>query len=364
LACNRPASEENLSETQIALNVRATTLARESESVNIEEQPNENNGLSDQNIQLTEDALNATQMAINVKMTVDAQLATDLSNTETAKPTTTDTQSPSDTPNPTDTPNPSNTPEPTDTEAPPPTESGNGPPPDYDDLIDNANILLFEDMTKLFETRYVKEALDSMGLSDNYTDVKDAVGHFKTQLLSGIHWDLILVAVEARTGVQGEFFTYLNDQLNEGTSVVMEHWNLDDLSAGKVSSILTRCGIAIQADWWDPPNSARSIWYLQGEHPIFHYPNEGMSLTNYTLYWFFDAGDLIKKLPGSKATLLAGTIATEKSSYGTLAVCIDGRFTLQTYSSHDYHRDDVVRLWQNFIYNALIAHFDYDKTHH
>jgi hypothetical protein len=145
--------------------------------------------------------------------------------------------------------------------------------------------------------------------------------------------------------------------MNSGVGVIIEVWNLDEIGAGKFSSILTKCGLRYQDDWWQPP--APSLWWLEPESPVFHEPNEGMSLVNYIGYWNGDAGDLIRLAPGSEGTLLAGNIATERQRYGTIATCLDGRVIIQTFSSHDYHQDDVERLWANYIYNTLRAHFEY-----
>jgi hypothetical protein len=70
--------------------------------------------------------------------------------------------------------------------------------------MDSAEILLFEDVVGGYMERYIKMALDNMGLSD--VDVKDVVGDFKPQLLSGSDWVLINTGVDARSGVRGEFF--------------------------------------------------------------------------------------------------------------------------------------------------------------
>lgn len=233
-------------------------------------------------------------------------------------------------------------------------------PIDMDEMMKEANILLFENVVKIPLPRYIKQALDNLGLSRNYVDTKDAVGNFKAELLSGTDWDLVLVGVEARSSIQGEFFDYFNEQVNNGTGFVLEIWNLDEIAGAKATSFLTSCGVKVQSDWFDPPLGSRSIWWLYGEHSVFHEPNEGMSLVNYNPYWAGDAGDLIKTIPGGEATMLAGTYAQEKTSYGVLAVCHDDRVIIQTYSSHDYRQDDVVRLWENYIYNALRAHFEYE----
>jgi hypothetical protein len=224
------------------------------------------------------------------------------------------------------------------------------PTPDLEAKMREAKILLYEDM---WQSRYVKQALDAMGLP--YVDVVDRAGDFKAQLLSGTNWDLIITAIEARSVVQGEFFVYLNENLNKGSSLILEIWNLDDIWAGQVSTLLTRCGVQFQADWWDPPQ--RSIWWLASEHPVLHEPNDGISLVHYQEFWPGDAGDLLRKAPGGDAVMLAGIYATEKTSYATLVTCVDGRMIIQTHSTHDFKPTDIIPLWQNYIYNTLRARF-------
>lgn len=241
---------------------------------------------------------------------------------------------------------------PTATLPPPPTATSVPamPTPDLEAKMREAKILLYEDM---WQSRYVKQALDAMGLP--YVDVVDRAGDFKAQLLSGTNWDLIITALEARSVVQGEFFVYLNENLNKGSSLILEIWNLDDIWAGQVSTLLTRCGVQFQADWWDPPQ--RSIWWLASEHPVLHEPNDGISLVHYQEFWPGDAGDLLRKAPGGDAVMLGGIYATEKTSYATLVTCMDGRMIIQTHSTHDFKPTDIIPLWQNYIYNTLRARF-------
>lgn len=250
--------------------------------------------------------------------------------------------------------------QPAPTQAPPteaPTsEPQPSPTPDIEAMMRSANILVYEDIAGIYEPRYVKQALD--GLSLSYTDVADAAGDFKAQLLSGTPWNLIIAAVEARSTVQGEFFVYINDELNKGTAVIIEIWNLNEIGLGKISTILNRCGVEYQQDWQDPPGN-RSLWWLSPEHAVLHEPNDGISLVNFTPYWYGDIGDLIELSPGSEATLLAGVYAQEKGRYGTIVSCLDGRLIIQTHSSHDYRQNDQVMLWENYIYNTLKNHFAY-----
>ncbi len=326
-ACNLPSNnDDSLDSTRASLNVQATLQAQQSEI----------------NAQATAIAVDATRIAQDVMATVVAQQATQIAQQGA------DQIQPSPIP-PTETSQPTDPP-PTEI---PPSEEPPTPTPDYETMMKSTKILLFEDMAGVYEVRYIKNALDTMGLS--YVDVGDASGNFKSQLLSGTDWDLIIAASESRSKIRGEFFIYLNDELNKGTAVIIEHWDLDAIAYGKINSILTKCGIKFQKDWWDP--EFPSLWYLVPEHPLFHEPNEGMSLRRYVKYWQGDAGDLIEILPGGEATMLVGNIATEKQRYSTVATCLDGLLIIQTHSSHDYRQDDVERLWQNYIYYALKNHF-------
>ena len=317
LACNAPAdSSQSLQETQMSLNIQGTQLA----------------------LQATSQSGNNAQPAAPTQ----APAVQDTAAPPTAVPPSPEppTVAPTEVP-----------PQPTETQI-----------TDIDALIKDSKILLYENVVKIPLPRYIKQALDNMGLSRNYVDVRDATGNFKAELLSGTDWDLILVGVEARSSVEGEFFQYFNEQVNKGTALVIELWDLDEIYGPNAKSFMTNCGVELQEDWFDPPQTSRSIWWLYGEHPVFHEPNEGMSLVNYSTYWGGDAGDLIRTINGGDATLLAGIYAQEKTRYGVLAICHDGRVIVQTYSSHDYHQNDVVRLWENYIYNTLRAHFEYELS--
>lgn len=326
--CNLPTgSSQPFDATKAALDVQATIQAQQAQKDTL----------------ATSESSAATQIAQEVQATLVNQQSTLIAE-----------QQADDDPPPTDIPPmPTKTTTPDPTQPKTPTEIPPTPTPDMGAMVKSAKILLFEDMAGEYEVRYVKNALDIMGLS--YTDVGDASGDFKTQLLSGTDWDLIIVSNEARSNIQGEFFVYLNDHLSKGTAEIIEVWALDEIASGKISNILTRCGIKFQKDWTDPENP--SLWYLVPEHPVFHEPNEGMSLTRYVDYWDWDDGDLIELTPGSAATLLVGSIATEKTRYGTVATCLDGRLIIQTHCTHNYRQDDMVRLWQNYIYNTLKNHF-------
>ena len=246
--------------------------------------------------------------------------------------------------------------------AEPPTSSTEGKPqiPDnFDELIKSADIVLYEDMNTEPKTlRYVKAALDNLGL--NYKDDGNAKGWYKSDLLGGAPdgepWDLIIMASEARSGMSGEFFDYLNKALNDGSSVIIETWYLDQVANGKASNITSRCGFAYQKDWVMVPIQNMVMFPLDPTNPILHRPNDGLKFSDIMNYWeSSDVGDLIKLTGKGDAKLLLGTVATDKTKNGTVAVCLDGKLIWQTFCSHNLSYDDAVPLWENYIYNALAA---------
>ena len=211
--CGSPSSDSSLEETIMALAVDATVNAMD-QGNNSESQ---NQPEVDPNAQLT-------QVAEAVQATMDA-----------AQPTSE--------PQPTLTPEAETAPV---LSPPAGQETEEVSVEDFTSWMKSANILLYEDFAGVYtSTRYVQDALDAMGL--DYVDVKDAVGNYKEQLLSGgpgsEGWDLIISAKEARGHVKGEIYIYLNDALNDGSSVIIEEWELDSIVRGEIATILGRCGV-------------------------------------------------------------------------------------------------------------------------
>ncbi len=163
----------------------------------------------------------------------------------------------------------------------------------------SANILLYEDVSGAYLPRYVKQALDDLGFP--YIDVTDHLGDFKEQLLSGTKWDLIISAAEARTGVRGEFFDYINTQLDNGSSAIIEIWTLNSIVNGKIAPLMRKCGVKYQSDWFKPPDTERSAWWLAPDNPVLNRPNKGLSLAHPVIYWSGDIGDLIALSSGGGA---------------------------------------------------------------
>ena len=253
--------------------------------------------------------------------------------------------------------------------------SGTGPTQDFESWTQTAEILLYEDMVNNVNTsRYVKDTLEAMGLP--YDDVGSAKGWLKERLLSGgpggKGYDLVIIAAEVKSGVQGEFFEYVNDALNMGSAVILEVWYLDSTAGGKASTLLMRCGLEYQRDWSvdnGTPVDRLVMFPLVSDSPLLHEPNDGVRFTKVSDYWLAEArrlgwgavnlGDLLKLAPGSDATLVVGQLGTEDRSHGTVAVCEDGRMIWQTFSSHQLSRDTGMPVWENYIYNALKARYAY-----
>ncbi len=239
---------------------------------------------------------------------------------------------------------PTTTPEPTLGQIPSAT------PQSLAEKMKSAKILVYEDTQDI--GLWIRDALDGMDLS--YTHIGDRSGDFMSQLNSSTAWDLIIVGAESKNSVQGEFWDVISERVTkDDTALIAEVWYLDSLGEGRIKTILTGCGVRFQRDW----ELAESIYWLQSDHPVFSEPNSTVALIHYSRYWWFQAGDLIKLAPGSQATLLAGTFQKQKSDYGVLATCYDGRVILQTFSNHDYRYNEIIPLWQNYVYNTLKNRF-------
>ena len=227
----------------------------------------------------------------------------------------------------------------------------------------SANILLYEDMAGVPTTfRYVQQALDEMGLT--YVDTKDWPGRFREYLISGPSqgpWDLVISATESRQAVRGEFWDYLEDALDQGSSVIVETWLLDQQVGGRAGDFLKRCGMDFQTDWFAPPPSQMVLTPHGLSHPVLHEPNEVISMRVHNFWKGGDMGDLLELPSGSDAALIWGARPQVPDSYGVLTVCQGGQLILQTFPTHQYEQDSVVKLWQNYIYQALKARYNLEQ---
>jgi hypothetical protein len=141
--------------------------------------------------------------------------------------------------------------------------------------------------------------------------------------------------------------------VNDKTALIVEMWYLDKVSEGRIKPLTTKCGVKLQKSY----DAASSIYWLESSSPIFTEPNMAVPLIHYDIYWQWQAGDYMRLVPGSDATLLAGMYQNRDSDYGVIASCFDGRVILQTFCNHDYHEADIELLWENYIYNTLKNRF-------
>jgi hypothetical protein len=237
------------------------------------------------------------------------------------------------------------------------------PTVDVDSMYENTNILLYEDVHHdPGVLRYYRETLDRMGL--DYVDVGSAKGNLKTELVSGAPngkpWDLVIIASENHgKSVPGEFFDYAMDALEDGSSVILEVWFIDKTYKSSSNALLAKCGVQFDKNWIRIPPQGMVLYPLDSAHPVLNEPNSGLKFTDTTSYWAgeYDVGDLMKLPPNSDADLLLGTKATDTNAFGLVTVCVDGRLTLQTFTSHNFTINEYAPLLENYIHNALKANY-------
>lgn len=232
----------------------------------------------------------------------------------------------------------------------------------FEDWLDGVNILLYDDMLSLWQEQVIENALDGMGLGRNTKNVGDAMGNFLSEMNSALVWDLIIVGAESRDSISGEYFDMLADQIDRGSSVIIEIWYIDDVASGRIQPLMQRCGISFQDDWWRDPNDNLNdflVYLLEPSDPLFSQPNTISLLAPYDIMWIGDIGDVVKINSGSNAQLLGGVYPKRYSDYGLLTECVDGRMIWQLFSTHDYKTQDMINLWQNYIYNTLQARYEY-----
>jgi hypothetical protein len=239
-----------------------------------------------------------------------------------------------------------------------------GAPPagDFNQFMKNAAVLLYEDIiVDPSQGRYIKKTLEGMGIQ-TFKDDGNAMGWLKSDMLGmapgGRPWDLVIIAQESRDSVSGEFYEALNGLLQQGTSVILEDWNLGNVAEGAVAPVLASCGV--YAYPWVNMNptgdaSVFLMWPLGIPHPVLTQPNSGMTFTRVRDYWAWAIflGSKMALTGTGDAALLLGTDSKERYKDGTLAVCMGGRLTIQTFCSHNFEFNTMYPLWANYIFNAL-----------
>ena len=224
-------------------------------------------------------------------------------------------------------------------------------PKDYSELINNAKILLYEDTSDLGIGQWVEETLIRMGL--NYTSTQSYSGDFMKYLDSGTKWDLIIIAAEDHTAIQGEFWDVILEKANKKTAIIAEVWYLDRLGGGKIRNFTDDCGISYESNW----DLAESIYWAKPDHDLFNYPNTVLPLLHYNRYWPSNAGDKVRLRSSGDAEILAGISKKSTHDGGLITVCMGGRTVIQTFCNHDFRQDEVKDLWENYITYTLTNHF-------
>ncbi|MBI9051446.1 MAG: hypothetical protein JEZ00_18620 [Anaerolineaceae bacterium] len=303
--------------------------------------------------------LEATRIALGIESTMLVMQQQTLEAQQNAP-----TNMPTYTPYPTYTPE---LPQVTETTEPVAVEAPEEPAPvvDMQERIKSANILIYEDLRGDPELLpYVHETINRMGFSGGkIVEVNDAVGNFKDQLLSSTKWDLIIVASEARGSIRGEFWEYILTHVNNDVGLIVEMWYLDEIANGKIDGVLSKCGVRFQKNWnygsgGNPLDY--SIYMLDPNSDVLNKPNTGISLSNPSYFYWNpgDVGDLVRVGTGGDATIVAGLYPQEKSNYGLITTCLEGRMVLQTFDTHDYDPSMTKALWENYITFTLTNHFN------
>lgn len=222
---------------------------------------------------------------------------------------------------------------------------------DWTARMKDANILVYENTDERNIGLWIREALDNLRLK--YTWTGSYSGHFMEFLNSGTVYDLIIVGAEDKDKISGEFWDVINTRLiRDKAALIAEVWYLDFESNGPINKIMGRCGIAYRKNY----DLADSIYWWDPTHPIFNEPNTVLPLLHYDRYWANQTGDQIRLNGKGDAVMLAG-LAAQPGQEGVLATCEGGRVVFQTFSDHDYHEEDVVPLWENYIYWTLKNRF-------
>ncbi len=319
----------------------------------------------------TDQGLEETRVALAIQQTGMAMEQTNAAQAQVVQPSAT----PEPTLQPTYTPYPTYTSQP---EVEQPTEEPPEQPPvqpsptateeqapsvTFDEWMEDVDILLYDDMYGLGFTTIIENAVDGLGLGSNTKNVGGAMGDLLSNLNSATDWDLIIIGAESRDSISGEYFDVIADQMDDGTSFIIEIWYIDEISFGRIQPVMQRCGINFHRDWWRPQNADLNdylIYLLEPQDPLFSEPNTiSMLIPSINYMWWADIGDLLEINAGSDAVLMAGALPKEHSSYGAIAECLDGRMIWQTFSTHDYKYQDMINLWQNYIYNTLEARYEY-----
>ena len=226
-----------------------------------------------------------------------------------------------------------------------------------------AKILVLEDIAG--DTQLVPRldtVLANMGLtSDNVINVHDATGKFVEYLESDQTWDLIIVATEKRTEARLDIWEKLYEHVENGGALILEAYYLDEIGGGTIKPLLDMCGVEVQVDWYRKTTDEAYQYVVydiaRNNHRLFNEPNKIDMPLIPTFYWKGDVGDLMQILPVSSGHLIGGLNYMNTVHAGLITECVDGRMLIQSFSTHNYRKEDTIALWENYITNAMRSHF-------
>jgi len=236
--------------------------------------------------------------------------------------------------------------------------------PSFEDWLPSAKILLYEDMAGYPPFgRWILSALTNLNL-DPY-DTGDGIGNFREALVSDRDWDLVIYASENRNNEVGTLFGRAIDAFDIGSSLIIEHWDLDDRlnDSSSLTLLMRHCGLELQSDWFDEPDEYQLLFAHNTGNDVHNNPNKSIRLTDLNSdMWHGDLGDLMKVVEFGSGEILFGARSSYPDSHGTVASCFDNRVIIQTHSTHQYEVSRILPLWENYIMNSLLARYNYIQS--
>ncbi len=236
---------------------------------------------------------------------------------------------------------------------------------DMENRIRNAKVLILEDIAcdPVLIPR-IGTAVENLGMNQELVqNLNCGSGKFVEALNSGEEWDLIIVATEQRTEARLDIWEALYDYAMDGTAIIIEAWYLEEIQGGTIAPLLEECGVKVHADWHRKIEDEAYTYVIydvaDNQHELFNRPEKVTLPMIPRFYWAEDVGDLIQILPDGHAAIIGGLHKSHSSYYGLVTECMEKRMVLQTFSTHNYKKYDTIYLWQNYIFNTLLAHFEY-----
>lgn len=237
---------------------------------------------------------------------------------------------------------------------------------DMENRIYNARVLILEDIAcdPVLIPR-IGMAVEELGMNPELVyNYNCATGDFVEKLNEGEEWDLIIIATEQRTEARLDIWEALYDYAMDGTAIVIEAWYLEEIQGGSIQPLLDECGVRVHADWHRKIEDEAYTYVIydvaDNNHEIFNRLKQVTMPMIPRFYWADDVGDLIEVLPEkSGVAILGGLHKSHSTYYGLITECMDKRMILQTFPTHNYKKYDTIYLWENYIYNTLLAHFEY-----